>query len=115
MEWLVGDEEALEGARRGVGPGLEELDLSVGGSVRGFDVDEMREAMIAKSKEKRAEREIGNGRSRRRRIVLGAVREVGNEGYYLRRGYSRIGIGVLPVGSWGSKVECTSVFMEKEI
>ena len=119
LEWLLGDEEALELARggcgmdaAGAGTGLE---LSNGGRVYGVDVDEMRRGRGAGLQEKRAEEEVVDGRPRQSKIVLVAVREIGNEEYYKRRGYKSIGTGVLPVGTWGSKVECTSVLMEKGV
>ena len=123
---MLGDAEALTFLRRGAEAGVE-LELSKGGGgggwVQGVDLDQVRRRRKVRGESsaegwpKKPDEEEEGSRSRPRpsRIVLMAIREIGNEAYYQRRGYQSIGTGVLPVGTWGSKVECTSVFMEKEI
>lgn len=102
----------------------------VGGRVYGIDMDELKNVfdqirypdMPAGSEAKQLETGDANGVDMpsssplgQRKIVLVAIREIGNEDYYLRRGYESIGTGVLPLGTWGSEAECTAVFMEKSI
>ncbi len=98
---------------------LEVLEWQVGGAVAGFE-ERRDERVIGFEVEgvrevRRGDAERGEVVSARGKMVLVAIREIGNEGYYRRRGYETIGTGVLPVGTWGSKVECTTVFMEKRV
>ena len=55
----------------------------------------------------------GDGAKARVKLVLMGVRELGNEGYYQRRGFKTVEERPLPVGMWESKTECTAVYMEK--
>ena len=102
----------------------------VGGRVYGIDLDKLknffdqtrRADILAKSEAERLETDDASGVDMasssslaERKIVLVAIREIGNEDYYLRRGYRSIGTGILPLGTWGSEAECTTVYMEKII
>jgi hypothetical protein len=48
-------------------------------------------------------------------LVLMAFRELGNEDYYLKRGFKTLWTSVVPVGMWDSRKECTIVYMKKDI
>jgi len=50
-----------------------------------------------------------------RTAVLTCVRELGNEAYYEKRGYKTVHTGMVPVGMWDSKKECTMAYMEKQL
>lgn len=49
------------------------------------------------------------------KLVLMAIRELGNEEYYQRRGFKASWSGIVPVGMWDCKKECTMVYMEMNI
>lgn len=102
----------------------------VEGRVKGIDLDKLKNVFErimrldgdAGSETKQLERNDAHGvgvpslsRLGRRRLVLIAIRELGNEDYYLRRGFKSVGTAMLPLGTWGNKAECTMVYMEKSI
>ncbi|CAD6578704.1 MAG: hypothetical protein ASARMPRED_008810 [Alectoria sarmentosa] len=136
IEWLLGSDgaEVVDFARGvetpfSLGEGLSSsFRLENGGLVPGIDFDEVKILFgqrkivdVAASGAKRLENDTVNGVERsssqfsRRKLVLVAIRELGNEGYYQRRGYKSLGTGILPLGIWGSRAECTTVYMEKNI
>ena len=139
IEWLLGShgDEVLNFARGVNAPSFLQARLSSswslqnenGGRVHGVDLDEVlnlfgqnRDAGFTASEAKQLEKDAANGvatlsssRWSHRKVVLVAIRELGNEEYYLRRGYKSLGIGILPLGTWSSNAECTTVFMEKSI
>lgn len=138
IEWLLGSDgdEALDFARGVDAPSFLQARLSLsslqnenGGRVHGVDLDKVlnlfgrnRDAGFTAPEAKQLEKDAANGvetlsSSRRghRKVVLVAIRELGNEEYYLRRGYKSLGTGILPVGTWDSNAECTTVYMEKSI
>ncbi|GLA40181.1 hypothetical protein AnigIFM63309_007792 [Aspergillus niger] len=49
------------------------------------------------------------------KLVLMAIRELGNEAYYQRRGFSTAWSGTVPVGMWDCRKECTMVYMEMDV
>jgi ribosomal protein S18 acetylase RimI-like enzyme len=49
------------------------------------------------------------------KLVLMAIRELGNEEYYQRRGFSTTWSGTVPVGMWDCRKECTMVYMEMDV
>jgi hypothetical protein len=51
----------------------------------------------------------------RSKLVLMAIRELGNEAYYQRRGFSTAWSGTVPVGMWDCRKECTMVYMEMDV
>ena len=53
--------------------------------------------------------------SKKLKLVLVGIRELGNEAYYERRGYTSVWAGVVPVGMWDRLEERTMVYMEKEL
>lgn len=136
IEWLLSSDgaEVLDFAR-GVDASfypredlLSSFQIERGGRVHGIDLDKVetlfdqrRSANVAVSGAKRLENDAVDGVERsasqlsRRKLVLVAIRELGNEEYYQRRGYKSLGTGTLPLGTWGSRAECTTVYMEKII
>jgi hypothetical protein len=56
-----------------------------------------------------------SGKPNGRKLVLMGIRELGTEDYYQRRGYTSIWSGVVPVGMWDCRVECTTICMEKAV
>lgn len=132
VEWLLGrDGAGVLNFARGVhapefsGAHLSSLRTEMGGQVHGVDLDEVmkvlnqtRIAYFAGSEAKQLEKDTANGVESQlghRKLVLVAIRELGNEGYYQRRGYKSLRTGILPLGTWGSNAECTTVYMEKSI
>ena len=49
------------------------------------------------------------------KLVLMAIRELGNEAYYQKRGFSTAWTGTVPVGMWDCRKECTMVYMEMDV
>ncbi|KAJ5583978.1 hypothetical protein VI817_005989 [Penicillium citrinum] len=49
------------------------------------------------------------------KLVLMAIRELGNEAYYQRRGFSTVWSGTVPIGMWDCRKECTMVYMEMDV
>jgi hypothetical protein len=49
------------------------------------------------------------------KLVLLCIKDVGSEPYYIRRGFKSLWEGPVPVGMWGNKKECTTVYMEMEL
>ena len=137
IEWLLGSDGAdlLEFARGSDALSTSGTRLSssfqteMGGQVYGIHLErakdvfnQNRKAEFAGSQaEEQLGKDAGNGvktslsRLRHRKLVLVAIRELGNEGYYQRRGYKSLKTGILPLGTWGSSAECTTVYMEKDI
>lgn len=136
VEWLLGSDSVgvLDVARGMDMPFtlgeflLSSVQIEKGAKVYGVDLDEVknvfgqgRNADVTASEGKILEQDAANGvetslsQCGHRRLVLFAIRELGNEGYYQRRGYRSISIGTLPLGTWGSFAECTMVCMEKSI
>lgn len=138
IEWLLGSDgvEALNFAGGADVPLFLGARLSSssknqkGGQVHGVDLHEVRNAFdqirstgVSTGLEvKRSGKDATNGLEtpssspwERRKLVLSAVRELGNEEYYLRRGYKSLKSGILPSGTWGSVAECTLVHMEKTL
>ena len=137
IEWLLGSDgvEALNLARGADAPPFLGARLSSsknqkGGQVHGVDLhevrntfDQIRSTGVAAGLEvKRPGKDATNCLKtpssspwERRTLVLSAVRELGNEAYYLRRGYKSLKSVVLPSGTWGSVAEFTLVHMEKTL
>jgi hypothetical protein len=44
-----------------------------------------------------------------------AIRELGNETYYQKRGFNTAWSGTVPVGMWDCRKECTMVYMEMNV
>jgi GNAT superfamily N-acetyltransferase len=70
----------------------------------GIDLDALRQQNPSENKGKVS-----------RTVVLTCVRELGNEVYYKKRGYETLHTGVVPVGMWDAKQECTMAYMEKQL
>lgn len=136
IEWLLGSDgaEVLEFARgpdapSGLGVHLSSsLQTETGGQVHGIDLDEAKNAVdqrkkadVAGPKAGLSEKDATHGaktslsRLRHRKLVMVAIRELGNEVYYQRRGFKSLRTSILPVGTWGSNAECTTVYMEKDL
>lgn len=136
IEWLLGSDSAgvFNFARGGDAPPFLGARLSsafqteMGGQVHGIDFDvvksvfdQNKNAEIDGFEAKQLGKDAANGveKSLRqlgcRKLVLVAIRELGNEEYYQRRGYKSLRTYVLPLGTWGSHAECTAVYMEKII
>ncbi len=140
IEWLLGSDgvEVLNFARGADAPSFLGARLSSsssknqkGGQVHGVDLHELRNAydrirnngVTAGVEVKGSGKDATDGLEslssssweRRSKLVLSAVRELGNEEYYLRRGYKSLKSGFLVSGTWGSVAECTLVYMEKTL
>lgn len=137
VEWLLGSNgaEALEFAKGVDAPLLSgaRLESSVhsetGVEVHGIDLDEVKKIVfgrtgkmdVAGSESARLDQDAAKGvemspsRLGHRTLALVAVREIGNDEYFQRRGYKSLRAGVLPSGTWGSYAEFTTVYMEKDI
>lgn len=137
LEWLLGSDGALalDSARGADAPSFARARTATalsttetGTRAHGIDLDEVqrvcdrsREADVAGARAKETESGavdgVGTSLSQlsHRKVVLVAIRELGNEEYYRKRGYKTLGTGILPVGTWGSLAECTTVYMEKDL
>ena len=49
------------------------------------------------------------------KLVLMAIRELGNETYYQKRGFRTVWSGTVPVGMWDCRKDCTMVYMEMDL
>ena len=49
------------------------------------------------------------------KLVLMAIRELGNETYYQKRGFRTVWSGTVPVGMWDCRKDCTMVYMEMNL
>jgi GNAT superfamily N-acetyltransferase len=70
----------------------------------GIDLDALRRQTTTENKGKVS-----------RTAVLTCVRELGNEVYYKKRGYTTIHTATVPIGMWDAKQECTMAYMEKQL
>ena len=140
VEWLVRkDGDGVLEIAKGVGGGEalfvearlvseeDKEESEVDGRVGGIDLDRLRSFFEqvrrsdggAGSKAKRFESDDAHevevpllGQLGQRKLVLVAIREIGNEEYYLRWGLESVGTRIPPSGTWGSEAECTMVYME---
>lgn len=137
VEWLLGSAgvEALEFANGAdaplfLGPRLESSVRSeTGAEVHGIDLDEVKNIVfgqngkmhVAGSEAACLGKDAANGKETsssqlgHRTLALVAVREIGNDAYFQRRGYKSLKTGVLPSGTWESYAEFTTVYMERDI
>ncbi len=84
--------------------GVEGVEISGSASVQGFDMKKLREAATRVDMEQ----------AKPPMLVLMAVRELGTESYYERRGFRTKWTGTVPVGMWACLKPCTMVYMERE-
>lgn len=107
VEWLV----SMYRPGSGLGHLIDAADAAVkgiemGGStfVPGYDVQKLRD---------KASR-IEMDEAKTPLLVLMAVRELGTESYYERRGFKTQWTGTVPVGMWACLKSCTMVYMERQ-
>jgi len=87
--------------------------------INGIDLDKFKKSYqqvtedVHKLKEVALDSDVH--RKKKPKLVLMGIRELGNETYYERRGYKSIWAGIVPVGMWDCREECTMVYMEKEL
>ena len=131
-QWLVGDEgmEMLKFARSAgkSGSGVEASLSTAEGTVRGIDVDELRR--VFESREVTDGEKVERGflskeasncsnrslsRLRATRSVIVVVRKLDREELHRKQGMKMVGTGVLPVGTWDNKVECSVAFLEQDL
>lgn len=92
--------------------------LGQGGPIVGIDVDKLRNSCQRDVDHPVAEEQgvVDPGLQKKtQKLVLMGIRELGNEEYYKRRGFSSVWAGGIPVGMWDCLEECTMVYMEKEL
>lgn len=80
--------------------------------LQGIDLNRQKD-MIAGVKIRTPEEKIHD--TVKSKLVLMAIREIGNEAYYQRRGFSTAWSGTVPVGMWDCRKECTMVYMEMDV
>ena len=98
------------------------------GTVRGFDVDELRRVFESRegtdgekvergflSKEASVCSNRSLSRLRATRSVIIVVRKLDREELHRKQGMEMVGTGVLPVGTWDNKVECSVAFLEQDL
>ena len=131
IEWLLGSEkgsissgipqvERLDFAR-GIhapllpGARLPRAHSEEGDEIHGVDLDKLKSDFVANTTGSQEKPERSSSQPGSRKLVLICVRELGNEDYYQKRGYKSIWSGAVPVGMWECKVECTMVYMMKNL
>lgn len=92
--------------------GLQLPDSATTFPLKGIDLNRQRD--ITKSAKIRKSEE-GVQETGQSKLVLMAIRELGNEAYYQRRGFKTAWSGTVPVGMWDCRKECTMVYMEMDI
>ncbi|RAQ53503.1 hypothetical protein AFGD_001541 [Aspergillus flavus] len=80
--------------------------------LQGIDLNRQKDIM-AGVKIRTPEEEIHD--TAKSKLVLMAIRELGNEAYYQRRGFSTAWSGTVPVGMWDCRKECTMGYMERDV
>ncbi|KAB8247157.1 hypothetical protein BDV35DRAFT_392304 [Aspergillus flavus] len=80
--------------------------------LQGIDLNRQKDIM-AGVKIRTPEEEIHD--TAKSKLVLLAIRELGNEAYYQRRGFSTAWSGTVPVGMWDCRKECTMGYMEMDV
>lgn len=80
--------------------------------LQGIDLNRQKDIM-AGVKIRTPEEEIHD--TAKSKLVLMAIRELGNEAYYQRRGFSTAWSGTVPVGMWDCRKECTMGYMEMDV
>jgi len=94
---------------------VEGLGVSDGASIlplEGIDLDRLKSSVTS--------REVGRldqavPETATPKLVLMAIRELGNEEYYQKRGFRTTWSGPVPVGMWDCRKECTMVYMEMDL
>jgi GNAT superfamily N-acetyltransferase len=74
--------------------------------VNGIDLDQLKQVMEIQRPDNISQRIVSP------KLVLMAIRELGNELYYQKRGFKTVWSGTVPVGMWDCLTECTMVYME---
>lgn len=74
--------------------------------VNGIDLDQLKQVMETQQPDNISQSITSP------KLVLVAIRELGNEVYYQKRGFKTVWSGTVPVGMWDCLTECTMVYME---
>lgn len=99
---LIGSTAFVDGLQIGNETGVLPLD--------GINID----ALKKEYKGSKRSLVVGQG-TKLPKLALLCIKNVGSEPYYIRRGFSSVWEGPVPVGMWGNKKECITVYMEKEV
>lgn len=86
--------------------GLGPSDATCTSWVNGIDLDQLKQVMETQQPDNISQSITSP------KLVLVAIRELGNELYYQKRGFKTVWSGTVPVGMWDCLSECTMVYME---
>lgn len=114
IKWLVASKR-LQRTTPNTLPMAEGLGVSDGAStlpLDGIDLDRLKSWVTSTEADKldHAVQETATPK-----LVLMAIRELGNEAYYQRRGFRTTWSGPVPVGMWDCRKACTMVYMEMDL
>lgn len=118
IKWVVGSDGhgprlrniTAEGAAVIHGLGLSDSVTTF--PLQGIDLKRQKDVM-ANAKIRLSDEDIQE--TAKSKLVLMAIRELGNEAYYERRGFKTAWSGTVPVGMWDCRKECTMVYMEMDM
>lgn len=114
VRWLVTGRR-FRSVAANVGPmvqGLQLCDAANTIAIQGIDLNGLQQHSMTKPEGTRSDQPQQDSSPR---LVLMAIRELGNETYYCKRGFRTVWSGPVPVGMWDCRKECTMVYMEMEI
>ncbi|GKZ32477.1 hypothetical protein AbraIFM66950_001930 [Aspergillus brasiliensis] len=120
IKWLVASDDANGPRLRNITAKNTALihGLGLSGSattipLQGIDLNRQKDLMAGVKIRRTPEEKIHN--TAKSELVLMAIRELGNEAYYQRRGFRTAWSGTVPVGMWDCRKECTMVYMEMDV
>jgi GNAT superfamily N-acetyltransferase len=113
IKWLV-TARRLQGITTNAAPMVEGLGLSDSAStspLEGIDLNRLKYIMSS-VKTSKSDQVVQDTTPK---LVLMAIRELGNEAYYQKRGFRTVWSGTVPVGMWDCRKDCTMVYMETDL
>jgi GNAT superfamily N-acetyltransferase len=114
IKWLVAS-KMLRGSAANSLPMVEGLGVSDGASIlplEGIDLGQLKSS-VTSTEAGRLNQAVQETATPK--LVLMAIRELGNEEYYQKRGFRTTWSGPVPVGMWDCRKECTMVYMEMDL
>lgn len=115
IKWLVVSKRRLQRTTPNTLPMAEGLGVSDGAStlpLDGIDLDRLK-SWVTSTEADKLDQSVQETATPK--LVLMAIRELGNEAYYQRRGFRTTWSGPVPVGMWDCRKACTMVYMEMDL
>lgn len=113
IKWLVTDGRVRDiTADSAMAEGQESLGSASTFPLEGINLNQLK-SVVANGETSKSPQAIE--KSFQPKLVLVAIRELGNETYYCKRGFRTLWSGTVPVGTWDCKKECTMVYMEMDL